>query len=77
MIIPAFLDRDDYLQNPIMRRFLKDHGITLVNGRADYINAIQNYANQSEDTLKETSDWLSKIAKEGRWSAASTSARRP
>lgn len=65
MIIPAFLDRDDYLQNPIMRRFLKDHGITLVNGRADYINAIQNYANQSEDTLKETSDWLSKIAKEG------------
>ena len=25
MRIPEFLNRDDYLQNPILRRFLKDH----------------------------------------------------
>lgn len=65
MIIPAFLDRDDYLQNPIMRRFLKDHNIDLVNSRANYINAIQDYSNQNDNTLKETINWLSQIAKEG------------
>ena len=30
MNIPDFLNRDDYLQNPIMRRFLKKHNLTNV-----------------------------------------------
>lgn len=65
MQIPAFLDRDNYLQNPIMRRFLKEHKINFVDNRADYIKAIEEYASQSESAKQETESWLLKIAKEG------------
>lgn len=65
MEIPSFLDRDDYLQNPIMRRFLKEHNLDFVENRADYIKAIAEYATQSDATKRETSDWLLKVAKEG------------
>lgn len=65
MKIPEFLDRDDYLQNPIMRRFLKEHKIEFVENRADYINAIEEYASQSDDNRREVRDWLLKIVKEG------------
>ena len=65
MIIPAFMDRDDYLQNPIMRRFLRDHNIDLVNSRADYIKAIEDYSNRSDAAQEETINWLTQIVKEG------------
>lgn len=65
MKIPDFLDRDDYLQNPIMRRFLKEHKIELVENRADYINAIGEFADQSKEHKREVRDWLLKIVKEG------------
>lgn len=65
MKIPDFLNRDDYLQNPIMRRFLKEHKIELVENRVDYINAIEEYANQNDEAKREVRDWLLKIAKEG------------
>jgi|GEM_PF-1242061 len=65
MRIPSFLDRDDYLQNPIMRRFLKDHKLELVVNRADYIKSIEAFAAQNMGNEKETEDWLLKIAKEG------------
>ena len=65
MKIPEFLDRDNYLQNPIIRRFLKEHKIELVNNRADYINAIEEYAGQNDETKREVRDWLLKIVKEG------------
>lgn len=41
MKIPDFMNRDDYLQNPIMRRFLKNHDLDFVENRADYITAIE------------------------------------
>lgn len=65
MKIPEFLNRDNYLQNPIIRRFLKEHKIELVNNRADYINAIEEYAGQNDETKREVRDWLLKIVKEG------------
>ncbi len=65
MNIPYFFDKDDYLQNHIMRQFLKEHKLKLVDNRADYIKAIEDFANQNEDTKKETINWLSKIVKEG------------
>jgi hypothetical protein len=65
MKIPEFLDRDDYLQNPIMRRFLKEHKIEFVENRADYINAIGEFADQSKENKREVRDWLLKIVKEG------------
>lgn len=65
MKIPSFLDRDNYLQNPIMRRFLKQHGLGFVNTRAEYIGRLEEFSNlrkENEDILK---DWLLKIVKEG------------
>ena len=44
MKIPEFFGRDNYLQNPIMRRFLKDHKIKFVENRADYIKSIEEFA---------------------------------
>ena len=65
MSIPAFLDRDDYLQNPVMRRFLKKHKIELANNRADYINAIEKFSSQNEHNKSETESFLLTVAKEG------------
>lgn len=65
MKIPDFMNKDDYLQNPIMRRFLKEHGLEFVDNRADYINAIEEYAAQSDETKRETRDWLLQVVKEG------------
>lgn len=65
MSIPAFLDRDDYLQNPVMRRFLKKHKIELANSRADYIKAIEEYSSQSDSSKAEVEAFLLTVAKEG------------
>lgn len=65
MRIPDFLDKDDYLQNPILRRFLKDHSIRFVDNRADYLNAIQQFSEQNEEKCKEVTQWLLNVAKEG------------
>lgn len=65
MSIPAFLDRDDYLQNPVMRRFLKKNKLGLANSRADYIKAIENFASQSDSSKSETESFLLTVAKEG------------
>ena len=65
MEIPAFLDRDDYLQNPIMRKFLKNRGLKFQTTRADYINAIKQYADTDEKCEKDVRQWLLKVAKEG------------
>ena len=65
MKIPSFMDRDNYLQNPIMRRFLKEHKLELVMSRADYIQSIENYANANEENEALVRNWLLKIVKEG------------
>ena len=65
MTIPPFLYGEEYLQNPIMRRILRDHHIHLVDSRAEYIQAIEDYANQNEENEQEVHEWLIKVVKEG------------
>lgn len=65
MKIPDFFGRDNYLQNPIMRRFLKDHKIKFVENRADYIKTIEEFACQNDENEKEVKEWLLKVVKEG------------
>lgn len=65
MKIPSFLDRDNYLQNPIMRRFLKANKLEMVNTRADYIAAIERFSDESEENEEIVRNWLLKIVKEG------------
>lgn len=59
------MDKDDYLQNPIMRRFLKKHNLEFVENRADYKKAIEDFSNLNEENAKEVQEWLLKILKEG------------
>lgn len=65
MKIPTFLDKDDYLQNPIMKRFLKNHKLESIENRADYIKAIEEYASENQANELEVRDWLLKVVKEG------------
>lgn len=65
MRIPTYLDRDDYLQNPIMRRFLKENKIDFVYTRTDYINAIENFSEKNEVNEQKVKNWLEAIVKEG------------
>lgn len=65
MKIPSFMDRDNYLQNPIMRRFLKEHSLGMVISRADYIQSIEKFANTSEENERLVRSWLLRIVREG------------
>lgn len=65
MRIPHFLDKDDYLQNPIMRRFLKEHDLGLVINRADYIRTIEEFSDRNTVNEAITTEFLLKIVKEG------------
>lgn len=65
MKIPAYLNRDNYLQNPIMRRFFKEKRIEFVENRADYLMALEKYSNMNTTQENEVKEWLIKIAKEG------------
>jgi len=40
MKIPNFLSRDDYLQNPVMKKFLKEHKIKLVETREELLETL-------------------------------------
>ncbi len=65
MNIPDYFDRDNYLQNPIMRRFLKERELDFVENRADYIKALEEYSNVNKEQENEVKEWLLKIVKEG------------
>lgn len=65
MNIPEYFNRDDYLQNPIMRRFLKENGLELAVNRSDYIKTIEDFANANKEQENIVEAWLLKIAKEG------------
>lgn len=67
MIIPDFLGRDDYLQNPIMKQFLKNNGVSLtgISIKSELIDAIKNFADINEENKNITINFLKKVAKEG------------
>ena len=48
-----------------MRRFLKKKKLDFVENRADYIKAIEKYANESLENQEEVRKWLLKVVKEG------------
>lgn len=65
LTIPHFMDQDDYLQNPVMKHFLRQHGQNVIENRADLIHAIEEFANSSPANEAETREWLLVVAKEG------------
>ena len=65
MKIPSFLDKDNYLQNPIMRRFLKQNNIKFVETRSEYIDKLEEFSNINEGNENILKNWLLKIIREG------------
>ena len=65
MKIPEYLDRDNYLQNPIIRRFFKDKNIKFADNRSAYIKNLEEYSDASAENENEVKKWLLKIVKEG------------
>lgn len=63
--IPYFLDKENYLQNPIMKKFCKEHHIDVPETRADYLKAVTDYANSNTAHEEETKAWILEVAKEG------------
>ena len=61
MKIPSFLDKDNYLQNPIMRRFLKQNNIKFVETRSEYIDKLEEFSNINEGNENILKNWLLKI----------------
>lgn len=65
MKIPSFLDKDNYLQNPVMRRFLKQHNLKFVETRSEYIDKLEEFSDANEENETILKNWLLKVIKEG------------
>ena len=65
MKIPHYLQEDDYIQIPIMKRFLKANDIHAQDTKPEGIKAIEEFANISESNKTIVEKWINKIAKEG------------
>ena len=63
--IPYYLQEDDYLQIPIIKRFMKENNIQSQETKTDYINAITEFANKNDENEQLVEKWLIKVAKEG------------
>ena len=63
--IPEYLIRDEYLQLPIVLRFLHDHSLPLSSNLKEAVEEIQCYANISQENKDVVISWLSKIVREG------------
>ncbi len=65
MKIPYFLQEDDYIQIPIMKRFMKDNNIHALDTKAESIKAIEEFADKADSNKLLVEEWITKIAKEG------------
>ena len=65
MKIPSFMDRDNYLKNPIMRRSLKENKLEMVNTRSDYKKEIEKFSDVNEGNEAIVRKWLLKVVREG------------
>ena len=65
MIIPSYLDKEEYLQMPILHRFLREKKIKLPTYKMEYIKKIEEYANENGEHEIEVKQWLQRILKEG------------
>lgn len=63
--IPIFMDNDDYLQNPIVKKFCFENGLKVYNTRPDCLKEIKHFADMSLENEKKVCEWLRRVAKEG------------
>lgn len=65
LIIPDFMNSDDYLQNPVLQNFCSENNLKFRNTRPECIKVIKEYADSSNENEQKTVEWLEKVAKEG------------
>lgn len=66
MHISNLLTKDEYLINPMMTRFLSEHKLKPAGfTKADYVKAIEDYANDNAQNELEVKNWVKKCSKEG------------
>lgn len=63
--IPHTFLKDDYIQNPILKRFCDDHELDVFETRADLKKAFENYASTDESKYSESLRWVLGVLKEG------------
>lgn len=63
--IPIFMNNDDYLQNPVIKKFCFENGLKVWNTRPDCIKEVEAFANISPDNERKVYEWLVRVAKEG------------
>lgn len=63
--IPYTFLKDDYIQNPIIRRFCDDHDLDTSGVRADLLNVFYEYAARDQITYNESLKWIMGVLKEG------------
>ena len=63
--IPHYMNKDEYLQVPVLKTFCMEHKLRTTNTKPELIKSIKTFANESELNEKETIKWLSPKIKEG------------
>ncbi len=63
--IPIFMDNDDYLQNPIVKKFCFENGLKVYSTRPDCLKEIKIFADTSQENEEKVREWLRRVAKEG------------
>ncbi len=63
--IPHTFLKDDYIQNPIIKRFCDDHELEVFETRVELIKAFERYASEDESKYSESLKWVLGVLKEG------------
>ena len=63
--IPDFINNDDYLQGPVIKKFCNNNNLKVCNTRPDGLKQISDFADTSEDNMKKVEMWIDKVIKEG------------
>lgn len=63
--IPVFMNNDDYLQNPVIKKFCFENGLKVWNTRPDCVKEVEAFADISPENEKKVYEWLLRVAKEG------------
>lgn len=62
--IPYYMNKDEYLQIPMLRTFCKEHRLKTTENKPELLNSICDFANEDEDNRMKVIEWFSPKLKE-------------
>lgn len=63
--IPTFMNNDDYLQNPVVKKFCYENNLRVYNTRPECMEEIKIFGDKSTENHDKVHKWMAKVAKEG------------